>query len=203
MHDNSDLYEYVQHLYSHVKGQNDRINQLNALLLQLQEQMEVIKKDRQINIEKIEYKFDQLKIETLEGTLNIGLTPNGSGMFEELAVNQQVAEDVKVYSTKQADLFTQIQESVLQYLNHDVFKDINQIEQKYFRTVESEQQRQMVIEDIKKQIDERIHLYLNQYKNWDKENEQEIEKNIVQQIISDIKQAIEYFIQNLPQKENK
>lgn len=97
-------------------------------------------------------------------------------MFEELAVNQQVAEDVKVYSTKHADLFTQIQESVLQYLNHDVFKDINQIEQKYFRTIESDQQRQMVIEDIKKQMDERIHLYLNQYKNWDKENEQEIEK---------------------------
>ncbi len=42
-------------------------------------------------MEKIEYKFDQLKVESLDGTLNIGLNPsNLKETIEDLAVEQNV-----------------------------------------------------------------------------------------------------------------
>ena len=37
--------------------------------------MNSLKEAPSTKIDRIEYKFDQLKIETLEGTLNIGLNP--------------------------------------------------------------------------------------------------------------------------------
>ncbi|MGD7045241.1 spore germination protein GerPC [Jeotgalibacillus proteolyticus] len=61
--------------------------QLAALQQQLTQCMERLSKIEQkleerasspssVHIEKIEYKFDQLKVETLEGTLSIGLSPS-------------------------------------------------------------------------------------------------------------------------------
>ncbi|MFC7060830.1 spore germination protein GerPC [Halobacillus seohaensis] len=64
---------WVQQVMEHMKEQQKMIEQLTQKIEQLQSQDQ-----RKTVIEKIEYHFDQLKIETLEGTLQIGLTPSGS-----------------------------------------------------------------------------------------------------------------------------
>ena len=65
---------WVQQVMKHMENQQQLINQLTQKIEQLQ-----MNESPKTVIEKIEYHFDQLKIDTLEGTLQIGLTPNGSG----------------------------------------------------------------------------------------------------------------------------
>lgn len=88
MHDRSEVYHYMNELHAWWQVQQDRITQLEALLAQLTADMAQLKNDKPIHIDKIEYHFDQLKVEKLEGTLNIGFTPSALGeQVEELSVN--------------------------------------------------------------------------------------------------------------------
>lgn len=56
----------------------------------LSQELTTMRDTPKINVEKIEYKFDQLKVESLDGTLNIGLNPNSlKETIEDLAVEQR------------------------------------------------------------------------------------------------------------------
>lgn len=48
----------------------------------------MIKDKPTTNIERIDYQFDQLKIERLEGTLNIGLNPSDPNSVQNFEVGQ-------------------------------------------------------------------------------------------------------------------
>jgi spore germination protein PC len=78
---------WIQELYAHLNWQTEQINQLQKQTDKLQTEVELLKKQKHISVEKIEYKFDQLKVETLHGTLHIGVTPNMEKTIEEAAVN--------------------------------------------------------------------------------------------------------------------
>src|SRR5690606_9664981 len=62
------LERLISHLQKKLDDTEDVIDQLQTELTELKEQ-------KGVHIGRLEYKFDQLKVETLEGTLNIGLTP--------------------------------------------------------------------------------------------------------------------------------
>ena len=47
-----------------------------------------------VHIDRMEYKFDQLKVETLEGTLNIGLNPSDLQGIEDFSVPNKMARDL-------------------------------------------------------------------------------------------------------------
>jgi spore germination protein PC len=59
----------------------DRINQMQQELDQLKKENEDLRKKvasiEPVHIERIEYKIQELHVETLSGTLNVGLTANG------------------------------------------------------------------------------------------------------------------------------
>ncbi|GIP38120.1 hypothetical protein J31TS4_14000 [Paenibacillus sp. J31TS4] len=78
----------LQDLYGALAMQRDQLASLSARLEELQASVDALGDRKQTVIEKIEYTFDQLKVETLEGTLNIGITPGGVGAIEEWAVQQ-------------------------------------------------------------------------------------------------------------------
>ena len=52
----------------------------------LEKQVSEFTKSSSCSIERMEYKFDQLKVETLEGTLNIGLNPSDLQGIEDFSV---------------------------------------------------------------------------------------------------------------------
>ena len=81
-----DLYVYIQQLYDYMKRQHQEIAQLQTSMAQLSEEIKKLKEKPSITVERLEYKFDQLKVETLEGTLNIGLNPSDLNNIDDLSV---------------------------------------------------------------------------------------------------------------------
>ncbi len=101
-------------------------------------------------IEKIEYHFDQLKIETLEGTLQIGLTPNGT--------DGNILEDLYTPDTQKTEtdpyLHELMQDGVPQYIDNYVNEYGLHLGDKH---------REHMIADINKQLPERFTFHQNQH----------------------------------------
>src|SRR5690606_5942949 len=66
---------YIQHLFNLIHKQQQEIIQLQTSIAKLSTEMKEINKAPPVTVERLEYKFEQLKVERLEGTLNIGLNP--------------------------------------------------------------------------------------------------------------------------------
>ncbi len=102
-------------------------------------------------IEKIEYHFDQLKIETLEGTLQIGLTPNGSEL-----------SDLGDLYSKQGQQLPQNDDQVLHALQEYMTSDVPSWMNQYVRDHDiqvSDTHKERMIEDVRKQLPHRMEYY--------------------------------------------
>ncbi len=84
-----DYSQFLQWVQMTLQAQENRIAALEHTIQKLQEEMKQLKEKPSIQVDKIEYKFDQLKVETLEGTLNIGLNPSDLANIEDFAVQNQ------------------------------------------------------------------------------------------------------------------
>ena len=192
------LYEYLRKLHAHLEKQNKKLKELDLEVKELKHNVAAIK-DKPINIEKIEYKFDQLKVETLEGTLNIGITPNGSNI-EDFAVNE-ADHIVENTSNQYNGVITEVQREINHFLDHDARQEIKSIGRKHNYELD-ESYYHLIVEDIKKQIDQRIQIYVNQINK--KQGEQSLEQSkdeIIKKVKKDIVDSIESFVQHLPRKE--
>jgi spore germination protein PC len=83
--------EYFRQLQAYLQWQTERIAELQRTVASLQSELAAVKEQKGVRIDKIEYSFDQLKVERLDGTLNIGITPGGLPSIEEFTVNGQPA----------------------------------------------------------------------------------------------------------------
>ncbi|WP_102347408.1 spore germination protein GerPC [Bacillus sp. Marseille-P3661] len=201
MYNQYEIYQYLQNVDSYIKDQSTQIKKMEKIIIDLQQQIEDFKKRPTTNIEKIEYKFDQLKIETLEGTLNIGLSPNGMGdpeTFEDLTVGkppQGVPPILQAYP----QVYPQVLTDINRYLSKDCPQIINEVAQQNNHTLDH-YYHSLIIQDIQKQIDERIRFYINQVNedNARNLNEEELIKQITNKVKGDIRNAIETFIKHLP-----
>ncbi|GEN35465.1 spore germination protein GerPC [Aneurinibacillus danicus] len=182
-----------------VSKQQMSINQLSTIVQQLQSEISSLKKQHPVIVEKMEYKFDQLKVETLEGTLNIGITPNGFGEIEEFSTNDQTVEDMPIYP--QHSRFQQIKNHIDNYLHSELPKEIRVMERRQKYKV-NEEFRQFIIEDIKKQVDQRIHHYLNQMNTDATDNDSgTIEQTVIKKVKKDIRSGIESYLNKLSREE--
>lgn len=197
MYNNYQLYEYLDKLHKRVERQDSRIERLEKEVERLNSELKTIK-DRPLNIEKIEYKFDQLKVEKLEGTLNIGITPTGDNIEDFTVNNDNFHTETE---NKYLEFTKQIKAEVEKYLDDEGVQEIARIGSKHNFTLEKPYQ-QLIIEDIKKQLDLRIQLYINKHGNDIETNKPNVKEKIIEKIKGDINEAIETFIKQLPRKEN-
>lgn len=193
------FYDYIRQLHLFVEAQDKRIKQLEEMVQTLSDDIQGLKSKPSIRVDKIEYKFDQLKVETLEGTLNIGLNPTDLQGIEDFAV-----EGKQVVNNPQspADRFQStisIQESIFQNLESDVKTIIHQYEQENGVKID-EPYVDFIKDDIKKQLPQRIEYYMNQIPLDQRSSEQPdaYVSRIVDTIKSDIHKGIHVFLKNLP-----
>ncbi len=76
--------------YSWAQDTQTQIRQLQQQIVQLQQQYEALQTQVNqtsakptYNIERLEYHFDQLKVQRLDGTLNIGMAPPGGSSLQD------------------------------------------------------------------------------------------------------------------------
>lgn len=74
----------------------DRLNELEQDIMRLKKENKEIKEQlaeiQPLKIERVEYKIQELQVETLSGTLNVGLTAHGSEKSIEQLINQMNQE---------------------------------------------------------------------------------------------------------------
>ncbi|WP_160645727.1 spore germination protein GerPC [Chengkuizengella marina] len=201
MYQDPQMQQYIKKLTDNLIEHQNKLNNLEKLMKQMKEDMNKLIASKNNTIEKIEYNFDQLKVETLEGTLNIGITPGGNGIIEELEVNDQTEHEVQLGGEIESDCHQGIRDEIHQHLDEEVPNAIRTLQEK-FNLVVGEEYTQEMIKDIKKQIDGRIHHYLNNNENKEL-NQDEIKNNVLAKTKKDIETSILNHFHKITGKENE
>lgn len=196
---NQDLYIYLQQLQQALQQQQETIQKLEQQVHTLTEELDALKSRPSSSIGKVEYKFDQLKVENLNGTLNIGLNPfSEKGQIEDFQVD---TETLKVNPETQVnpDFYQDIIQEMHRYLDEEAYGRILHFEQEE-RTPLDDLYRQMMVDDIKKQMEHRLPYYLSQVQPYEDitSNPQYMKEVIIQAMKQDIDKAFLSFIQHIP-----
>lgn len=196
---NYEFYEYIRQLHMFVESQASKIKNLETLVHSLATDLNELKSKPTIQVEKIEYKFDQLKVETLEGTLNIGLNPTDLQAIEDFAVEGKQAVAHPFSQANQFQSTMRMEESILQNIDSEVLSIIQQYNQENQVTIEDSYVN-FIKDDIRKQLPNRIQYHLHQIPINQRSNEQGLghEKRIIELIKNDIQTGIYTFLNNLP-----
>ncbi|WP_419888737.1 spore germination protein GerPC [Neobacillus niacini] len=192
--DYSQLLQWVQMT---LQAQENRIATLEHTILKLQEEINQLKDKPSIRVDKIEYKFDQLKVETLEGTLNIGLNPSDLANIEDFAVENQSLK-TPMHPKAQMQRSMKIEESIYQYLETELpvlFKETqNQINVRL-----DDSYLAFIKQDIMKQLPARIDYHIQNAAANERNGEQFSEESIVELLKQEIRKGILIFINHLPE----
>lgn len=193
-----DYSQYLQWLQMCIQAQEKRIVALETTLQKMQEEMKQLKEKQPIHVDKIEYKFDQLKVETLEGTLNIGLNPSELSEIEDFAVqNQQL--NVPPAPKNQMQRSMKIEEAIYRYLETDL-PSIVESTQRELNVPANEAYLSFIKQDITKQLPTRIehHIRVNANTHRSSENTN-VDDIIIDAIKQEIKNGVTVFFTNLPE----
>ncbi|MFD2371099.1 spore germination protein GerPC [Brevibacillus sp. GCM10020057] len=194
-----EMMQYFQQLHKYLHAQSKNMETLKKLIEKLNNDMAELKeKQAPPPVIKNEYKFDLLKVERLEGTLNIGLNPNGTdGSVGEYSINQ--ASGQRPAQDSDSPAFARVQKEIYDYLNHDAYSMLERIEQEFGHALD-DNYRTFIVDDIKKQIDSRIRYYLNQAQaeGWEPEQIDALCDRTIQKVKRDIERTCETFVRNLP-----
>jgi spore germination protein PC len=197
---------YQQNM-NQIHGQNfpAKIQALEKKLADLEKQMDALREQPATKIDKIEYKFDQLKIETLEGTLNIGLNPLDPNQVDNFEISKDASSSQQSYplqqGTPQQDahlpVFQRTKQLVEAFLIEECPVLIEQLEKRFNNGLD-DANRLHIVNDIRKQMDSRIRYYLAHVKpNYQASLEQHAEQ-IASHVKRDVTRAIEHFLQHIP-----
>lgn len=196
---------YVQQLASHVQMQNEKIKRLEQGMNQLQKQLKEIEETPKTNIEKIEYKFDQLKIETLEGTLNIGLNPTQPESIDDFTVSSMIPEGSITPPTQPSSTRT-IPTEIAEEIHRHMKEELDEHGYTLISDILAERNMQIadpyyefIMEDIKKQLEQRIAFHLQQVDPQQLEaHRDEITSQVVSKLHEEVKNGIHAFLTYLP-----
>lgn len=196
-----ELLRYMQQMNEYIQYQTQQIQQMSKKLQELDKEVNELKtkSSQPATVIRNEYRFDLLKVEKLEGTLNIGLNPNPGetdSSIEEFAVGQNL-NTPSVDEQQDPQMYQHIQEQVKDYLNNDAYRALEAFEHQYQYPLD-DPYRKFIVEDVRKQINQRIRYYLQKHPEQ-AENRQD---SIIEDVKRDIEKTFEAFIRNLPKKED-
>jgi spore germination protein PC len=202
MYSNVNWMQLLQQLHEHCHWQTIKIQQMEIDIQQLKDEVSALKQQRQITVEKIEYKFDLLKVEKLEGTLNIGVSPASGESIEDLVVNQENPGEANKSSSVTETLYSEAYRQTDLFLDEEGLMVFKGIETRYDYRLDAEH-RHIVINDIKNQLSDRIRFYINQGEQSDLKHDQDaFLETIVAKVKRDIQLAIDAYLNKTAKKES-
>lgn len=178
-----------------IRWQSEQLVQLEREIAQIKEQLEKLKSAPTNHVEKIEYNFEQLKVENLNGTLVIGLTPNDTGSIENMWIKEHYSEDVTLGQQPDHALSQQIETDLYPYIRGEMpslLKD--KADAKSIRL--SEEHVQSIVEDMARQSGGRIRFYLHRFQGKEGTGGNGLKDQVLQRMKEDLMQAIDAYIEH-------
>lgn len=159
-------------VHQRLKEQQEQIELLEHELSRMSGKLKELEEKPTYHIDSINYKFDQLKVEKLEGTLNIGMSAPGEGgapgNIEQLAVSHTGQFPMAPSSVPQTSgddsILQRIVSRMNDYLNREGYETLVRLEQEHGVALD-QHHRRIIIEDVRKQMPARIRYYLQQHGN--------------------------------------
>lgn len=190
-----------------LKIQQEQILSLEQRLAAVCEQLKQLETKPAYNIENLQYHFDQLKVEKLEGTLNIGMTPPGSpsiaGDIEQMSVSKpEVYPSAASGITPPPNPYSDIQYELDHYLNTHGPQRLMDLEAELGQPLDP-YHRRMIIEYIRKQMPARINYYMQSIINGNNNNSpspvtaQKNRADVITKSASDADSAMMQYISQL------
>ncbi|MFD1361024.1 spore germination protein GerPC [Lentibacillus salinarum] len=174
--------QYIYNLYQRIDEQERTIRSLDTRIQQLENHTD---QQHHQGLEKIEYHFDQLKIENLNGTLHIGLAPDDLKSIDDFsvpetgnsAVKQQLLPDLNTYLRENG-------EHLIRDLAHQHHVPMDHIDPN------------ALIEDMAKQLPERIaHYEAEAGQNRQDMNQEQLTCHIGEQIKREIYHSLNKYME--------
>ncbi|NHN28291.1 spore germination protein GerPC [Paenibacillus agricola] len=205
---------YVKQMQAQLKQQMDKIERIEQAMELLKAELKMCREQKRIHIDKIEYKFDQLKVEKLDGTMNIGLTP---GALEDIAVNgspnannndidpfimKAMAEQQDQTVPFPARLREEIGKELHSYVNDQVPKQLEQLQKNKGEQLDEWHQK-MITADLSKQIEARMDYYLKQMNpsvGVSVDQLSSIKDSVIFRTQNDIQSALRLYFEKMPKK---
>ena len=194
------MYPYhLKQLLNGLQLQAEQLRRIEQMVKDLRTEMDTLRQSKSSAADRIEYHFDLLKIERLEGTLNIGVMPTGGKPEGDIEVNGQSLVPPQGGNGGSA-AYTDIYEDVTQYLYNDIAGELDRSLKKL--PVDSAgTSLSIILEDIRKQVGERIKVYMDQYGRSGEEPDAVLMKQtIAQQVKKEIAYAINQHLQQVQGK---
>lgn len=183
----------LDEMYRMIRWQCDKLMQLEKEISDLKQQIVSLSTGK-TNVEKIEYNFEQLKVENLNGVLHIGVSPGDDLKIEDMFQKEvHTAEDITMNETTRAPMLQDIQKDVYRYIRDEI-PSILRDQSKTRNIGLSEGNITSIVEDIIKQSDARIHLLIQNARESNPKNEQEIHGHVVDRVKADILSALDRYI---------
>ncbi|MBT2678139.1 spore gernimation protein [Bacillus sp. ISL-35] len=184
------------HLY--VEHQSKKIAKLEKMVLDMKHEIAVLKERPPVQVGNIEYKFDQLKVETLEGTLNIGLNPTDLEGIDDFSVDQK-AVNVPNPGKQLFKRTIEIETALHQYLETDLESIYREAQEKLGINVD-DSYFTFIKEDIKKQISGRVSSHLQERSSNQNGtvNGSEVTEQVIDLLKQEIQNGVFLFLKNLP-----
>lgn len=187
-------HSYFEQLNKYLAWQTRRIQELEIRIEVLTKSVEALSRQRGITVERLEYKFDQLKVEKLDGTLNIGISP---GSLTDQTLEDILPEGKTVMAnTARSESFGRILNAVLLYLKEECPRELQQINAEYQVNL-GENFCKMMSDDLYSQARSRTLHYMQTMVDPNQPAlSPEEEQAILQRVIGDIQEAIRQYIVN-------
>ncbi|WP_353654058.1 spore germination protein GerPC [Bacillus sp. ISL-55] len=195
---NAEFYQYLKKLHIYVEHQSKKTAKLEKMILELQQEIAALKERPPVQIGNIEYKFDQLKVETLEGTLNIGLNPTDLDGIDDFTVDQK-SVNVPIPPKQLFKRTIEIETALNKYLESDlenIYRGAQaelgiSIDDSYFEFIKN---------DIKKQLSGRAAQHLQEQSSGERGTDlsPELNERVIDLLKQEIQNGVFLFLKNLP-----
>lgn len=192
-----DFYQYLQWLQSYIQSQEQRIASLEKMIGSMRNELKQLHQKQAIHVDRIEYKFDQLKVETLEGTLTIGLNPNDLAGIEDFAVqNQNVSTPLSPNAQMKRTI--KIEEAIYHYLETELPLLLEETQAR-LAIPPNESYLSFIKDDIIKQLPNRIDFHLKSFQQQNHSmNPTSVDEQIIELIKQEIRNGVSVFLSHLP-----
>ena len=194
-----DILSIINQMAAHITKLQEKVKSLEKANKQLTEQIESIEKQPPVTVERIDYHFDQLKIERLEGTLNIGINPQDLQNMDEFGIGlpPNIPNTPNQISTEEK---MRLQDAIFQYVDEEVPIIVEDTKKQLGLRLD-DSYTHFIQNDIQKQLPNRLEYYLNKLLNEKRHLPfDEIEKQIIQLLKADIEKAVHSFFSQFPMK---
>ncbi|HEX7055888.1 MAG TPA: spore germination protein GerPC [Bacilli bacterium] len=205
-----EFFRMVQWMAQHFAWQEERLAEITRTLNRLEQDLTALKQQKETRIGRVEYKFDQLKVEKLEGTLNVGMsTPGGAGEIGQLAAPGNAADDPhdggQTAPNDENDAAALIRAETDRYARDELPATVRRMADHHGIAMDNSFHG-MITEDVKRQLQGRVPRYAEQAERlYGKSVESaQLRMWIARRIKEDVEEGLRrYFVRIGQQREAK